>query len=267
MVQRKDSLCFVEFVRGKYSLQNRMYLLRLLSNMTPGERASIECKNFDALWNGFWQTDHNRTFIKEFEQSRCKFSMLVHGYCLRPVGGSAGNLIQVSLDGLLAATSSARDGPEYGFPKGRRNINESDMRCACREFREETSMRAHDIHLLQGVVPFEEVFTGSNKVRYRHVYYVAVLAACSDRVVHDGLNVRALLGGHDVEVTDAVQRREVRALGWFNSSGVHTRLGPDSVERHHMFSHLHAWVMGNLLRVMASASTPASPHELDLSRL
>ena len=65
MVQRKDSLSYVEFIRGKYNLQNRTYLLRLLANMTRGERESLRSTDFDKLWHGFWQSDHSRSFMKE----------------------------------------------------------------------------------------------------------------------------------------------------------------------------------------------------------
>jgi hypothetical protein len=53
MVQRKDSLSFVEFIRGKYNVQNRGYLLRLLANMTTAERELLATQTFDQLWQGF----------------------------------------------------------------------------------------------------------------------------------------------------------------------------------------------------------------------
>ena len=34
--------------------------------------------------------------------------------------------------------------PEWGFPKGRRNLKERDRECAVREFSEETGLTAED---------------------------------------------------------------------------------------------------------------------------
>ena len=62
--------------------------------------------------------------------------------------------------------------PEWGFPKGRRNSHEKDYDCALREFQEETGYDKNVLHNLQNVLPFEEIFTGSNYKSYKHKYYV-----------------------------------------------------------------------------------------------
>lgn len=62
---------------------------------------------------------------------------------------------------------------EWGFPKGRRNINETDLTCAIREFNEETSIPVKHIRIAKNINPIDEVFSGSNKVRYKHVYFIA----------------------------------------------------------------------------------------------
>ena len=172
MVQRKDSLSFVEFIRGKYNVQNRGYILRLLSNMTTSERKRLASSEFDGLWHGFWQSDHNRSFMKEYELSKGRFEMLRTGYYLRPPSGKQ---IFFSMEVALRDTHAEHDDTEFGFPKGRRNINESDLQCAMREFSEETGVAAADLQLLPAAGSVEEVFVGSNNVRYRHVYFVAAL--------------------------------------------------------------------------------------------
>ena len=45
------------------------------------------------------------------------------------------------------------DEPEWGFPKGRRNFNETDLNCALREFNEETGINMKSIKLLEKLVP------------------------------------------------------------------------------------------------------------------
>jgi 8-oxo-dGTP pyrophosphatase MutT (NUDIX family) len=250
LVQRKDSLAYVEFIRGKYSLQNRTYLLRLLSNMTCGERDSIRSTEFDQLWHGFWQSDHSRSFMKEYDQSRTRFETLRRGYYLRPpsppqqqdippvttADGTPPPPAGLHLFGLgiaLDATRAEHDDTEFGFPKGRRNVNESDMQCAMREFTEESGISASDLRLCCGVgqhQPFEEVFTGSNNVRYRHVYYLAELRQESRAMANVGIQ----------PVVDAIQLREVKAVGWFSSDGVLARIREQNVERRNLFMYVNA---------------------------
>ena len=62
--------------------------------------------------------------------------------------------------------------PEWGFPKGRRNYQENDYSCAIREFTEETGYKLDKFAVLQNVMPFEEIFTGSNYKSYKHRYFV-----------------------------------------------------------------------------------------------
>jgi ADP-ribose pyrophosphatase YjhB (NUDIX family) len=63
--------------------------------------------------------------------------------------------------------------PEWGFPKGRRNIDESDITCARREFFEETRLDPSNITIYTWMQPIEEMFFGINRINYKHVYYVA----------------------------------------------------------------------------------------------
>ena len=62
--------------------------------------------------------------------------------------------------------------PEWGFPKGRRNTQEKDYDCALREFSEETGYNASILNNIRNIVPFEEIFIGSNYKAYRHKYYL-----------------------------------------------------------------------------------------------
>ena len=65
--------------------------------------------------------------------------------------------------------------PEWGFPKGRRNYQESDYECALREFSEETGYAAKYLKNIKNVLPFEEIFTGSNYNSYKHKYYLTFM--------------------------------------------------------------------------------------------
>ncbi len=63
--------------------------------------------------------------------------------------------------------------PEWGFPKGRRNYQESDLHCALREFNEETGFPKNKLSVMKNVIPFDEIFTGSNFKSYKHRYFIA----------------------------------------------------------------------------------------------
>lgn len=243
MVQRKDSLCYVEFVRGKYNLQNRGYILKLLSNMTAHERERLCTNSFDELWYGFWQCDHTRSYMKEYEQSSSRFATLKSGYYLRPCSDPSGeHLEQFSLQQALGATTPTHDETEYGFPKGRRNINETDMRCACREFKEETGMDMASICVISNVRPFEEVFTGSNRVRYRHVYYLARQAEAGEHWGEEEEEDPVSESSRLTAGLSPAQQREVRSVGWYDADGVLQRIRHENLERREMFRRVHAVV-------------------------
>jgi 8-oxo-dGTP pyrophosphatase MutT (NUDIX family) len=234
LVQRKDSLAFTEMVRGKYNLQNRGYVLKLLANMTSDERRRVVECSFDELWHGFWQSDHTRTYMKEYHQSRTRLETLRAGYYLRSAADPA-QLLFVDLASAVASVQPRYEETEWGLPKGRRNINESDLRCACREFREETGIDVADVHVMSHVKPFEEIFTGSNRVRYRHVYYVAHLKQRGSAAEY----------AHELPLRDAAQSREIRSVAWFDVHGVLRRVREENVERREMFKRVHAWVDAN----------------------
>ena len=59
MIQRKDSLSFMEFIRGKYELNNLEYIKQLLLNMTISEREMIITLNFDDIWKYLWIQNEN----------------------------------------------------------------------------------------------------------------------------------------------------------------------------------------------------------------
>ena len=65
--------------------------------------------------------------------------------------------------------------PEWGFPKGRRNYNESDLVCALREFQEETGYNKKNIDIISNIKPLQELFTGSNYKSYKHKYFLGYI--------------------------------------------------------------------------------------------
>ena len=59
-----------------------------------------------------------------------------------------------------------------GISKGRRNLKESDIDCAKREFEEESGYKGNEYKVLDETKYFEEIFSGTNNIRYKHIYYI-----------------------------------------------------------------------------------------------
>lgn len=184
MVQRKDTMGFIDFVRGKYPTEEprRSAMLKTyLTEMTCDERRRLREDDFQNIWDVMWRNHSSKSYISEFVECRRKFERL-------------------DVRALLDTTECQWTEQEYGFPKGRKNIRETDESCAIREFCEESGYRRHEIRL-RNEAPFEENFEGTNGVRYRHVYYLAEVLRHVQSPRMDPDNIQ--------------QVGEIRNVGWF----------------------------------------------------
>lgn len=216
MIQRKDSLSFMEFIRGKYEISNLEYIKKLLMNMTINERNMIISYSFEDIWNYVWfQTDNNSNKNnKEFINSKFKFSVLNDNNFLK-------NYI-TSIKGIY-------NEQEWGFPKGRRKMRENDVDCAVREFFEETRINKDDIDLITSINPFEEMFFGTNGIMYKHLYYIAKL---------NNKDVKIEIDNDCLE-----QIREIRAIRWYNYSDVISHIKIYNAERIELFKFAHKKIL------------------------
>lgn len=223
MVQRKDSLNYVEFLRGKYDPQDKAYIMNLFSNMTPKERSDAASLPFDSLWQELWKIKTCSVFQREYTESKHKFNALKTGYDIL----STHEKLDISF--VVRNTRCMINEAEYGFPKGRRNMNEMDIHCAIREFVEETGVQDSQFKLMHNVKPFEETFVGSNKVRYRHVYYIA---KCKDS------------GSDNIALTsnNKLQTLEVQTVKWMTYEEAQAKILHQNRERKEMFRRLNNFV-------------------------
>lgn len=168
MICRKDTLGHIDFMRGKYNVTNKPYILNMLNQMTEDEKERMKTSNFDTLWQKIWldESELSPLYKNEEEQSKQKFNQLVQG-----VNSTYG---EYNLQQLIEESSKEHKWkePEWGFPKGRRNNYENDYDCALREFEEETGIKGKKLRNIQNLITFEEIFTGSNYKSYKHKYYV-----------------------------------------------------------------------------------------------
>ena len=170
MIRRKHSLGFMDFMRGKYSIYNKDYILNLMREMTVEEKQMILENDFMTLWNYLWNKKHISNQYKQEQQvSEEKYNSLKYGVFL-------GNETY-SLDTMMKElTGIVWEEPEWGFPKGRRNHCERDFDCALREFSEETGYNKKSLVNIENILPFEEIFTGSNYKSYKHKYYILMMS-------------------------------------------------------------------------------------------
>lgn len=224
MVQRKDSLSYVEFIRGKYKLENRLYIMKLFSNMTEEERHRIRNRDFETLWKEMWcknEDECSKNFNREYNEASEKFYKLKKGYYIKS-HDDASLVTLVNIDIFLTQTMSEQLETEWGFPKGRRNVNENDINCALREFKEETGFDLNSLEICSHMKPLEEVFSGTNKKRYKHVYYIA--------------------RWHDEETggkTDIPSCREIKDVRWFDYESAQLHIKDINVERKELLKRLN----------------------------
>lgn len=159
LVQRKVSIGFFCFMLGKYNHAELMQ--EYLMETTPFERNLLETKSFDEIWEFLWgERDFfggEPVWVKNYMNAKKKY-------------------LQLDVQGLLSKTKSMYNDTEFLFPKGKKNdFHESSLKCAVREFTEETGIEEENISILKFIPPIVEIYLSTNKVSYRSIYYVAVI--------------------------------------------------------------------------------------------
>ena len=203
MIRRKDSLGFVDFVRGKYKSSDKLYLENIIHEMTTKEKELLVTRPFSELWRYLWMCGPESYPRLEEKNASIKSHALA--------GGVTNGTESFSLSSLVEASTSAWTEPEWGFPKGRRNFHEKELECAIREFNEETGFNLTRNCVLTSVRPFVEIFTGSNFKSYKHVYYVAKL----------GVGARSI----------GIQKSEVGDMRWMSFDEATATIRPYNVEK------------------------------------
>jgi len=201
LIRRKDSLRFVEFVRGKYDVGDEKYLYQMFSNMTNEEREFVRSSTFEQIWKKVWGSSYTRNYKNEYEISKTKFNEL---------------RLSGLLEKILSTTTTRWATPEWGFPKGRRNPRETDFECAVREFVEETGIKQDDFSVVTNMEPICETFYGDNHVHYCHKYYIAFC----------GPNVEPV-----IERECPHQEREIGDIRWMSVNEAISLIRDENVEK------------------------------------
>lgn len=224
MIRRKDTLGFIDFMRGKYSIYNKEYILNMIRQMTNDEKNKLKRDPFSKLWRELWGGDggDQEMYKSEEHNSKNKFELLRSGIYSRTDF--------YNLEELLDSTPPVWTEPEWGFPKGRRNYQERECDCAIREFCEETGYNANQLIMINNVHPFEEIFTGSNYKSYKHKYYVMYIP-------------------YEESMLDRqLQASEVSASAWFTAEKCAQTIRPYNIEKIRVVQSVNNMLMCNYLR-------------------
>lgn len=159
LIKRKHSLNYIEFIRGKYDLNDVNKISKMISLMSPKELENLNSLSFDKLWENLWKkTSKSKIYQKEYKNSKKKFNKLLKK--------------EYFID-LINSKPKYND-TEWGLPKGRRNNFEKNIDCALREFLEETNFNLSDFSLLNNIFSVQENYLGTNNVHYKHIYYIGI---------------------------------------------------------------------------------------------
>lgn len=222
MIQRRHTLGYVEFIRGRYHVENVDGIIFLFKQMTPEEITKIGESPFDILWNELWGDEKARqAHQNEFSYSQNKFNRLKN----RDDTNSG-----LNLDFYVREVKPKWDSPEWGFPKGRRNKYENNLECALREFHEETGFNKVEYTLIQSIKPIEEKFYGTNGVCYKHIYYPAF----------------SLTNRH-VALDDSIQTEEIGGIRWCTYEEALQLIRPHHEERKIILTRLYMRFMNNII--------------------
>lgn len=195
MINRKDSLCYIDFLRGKYNIHNVKYIQILIDKFSLSEKQRLLNNDYDTLWKHLWNITEisENKFKKDYISGKYKFEAIQNGI--------EHNGQNIKLNDLIHRSKTKYLIPEWEFPKGRKEKYESNKQCAIREFNEETGINRSDYKMYINVKPLSENYIGENNVKYLHIYY---LASIND-------NDKDLL----IDKSNKFQSLEISDLQWF----------------------------------------------------
>lgn len=215
-VRRKVSHNFMEFMIGKYDLNDISFLNTMFSEMTINERWKILNLTFENLWNDLWGNARRRNKFC-YNESEEKYNKLKTGF-YHDCG------LFINLEYIVQNNECNFQEPEWGFPKGKRNFKEKNLEVALREFSEETNLNTNKIKIITSINSIYEVFTASNNKKYKHIYYVA----CSDDL-------------EDVYISNENENqiKEIGDIKWFSLDEIFGKLRNCDIEKKKMIKKLN----------------------------
>jgi len=167
MIRRRNTLGFVQFVRGQYQYGDYIYLQKLINVTTEEEMRLLKTYDFKLLWKTLWSLNEQELAenmnSSDYLIGLRKFNSLQEGFIF--------NNKSVNLDSLLKKRTCTYSQQEWGFPKGRKNRNETNLETATREFNEETGISIDNIEVYNK--QFVEFYKSYDNIDYKNIYFLA----------------------------------------------------------------------------------------------
>ena len=226
LIKRKHTLGYLEFIRGRYEVDNVDGIIYLFKQMNPYEISEIGYRTFDELWNEMWGSNNNYNKDKlnhqhEYAQSMNKFEKLKNdndGY--------------LNLNFYVDNVKPLWENAEWGFPKGRRNYKENNIECAVREFKEEAGYTDDEFIILDNIEPLEENLIGTNGINYRHIYYI-------------GLSISNK--SPNIDPSNIYQYDEIGDISFFSYEESMKMIRPYHIDKKRILSHIYVYIMNNII--------------------
>jgi 8-oxo-dGTP pyrophosphatase MutT (NUDIX family) len=251
MIKRRHTLGFIEFIRGRYKIDNVDGIISLFEQMIAEEIELINTNDFDELWSDLWfeeniqNKDSKTTSVSgeddadssisdqyeyctsshdaEYKKAKDKFNQLKYS-----------DDQEFKLEFYVQNVTPNWSQAEWGFPKGRRNLYESSKTCACREFEEETDLKDKDYILLENMLPVEEEFYGTNGIKYKHIYYIGMMASDKEVKLND---------------KNRHQSEEIGDIGLYSYDDAIKLIRPYHMERRKLLTILYMYIINTLVEL------------------
>jgi len=212
LIRRIHSIGFETFIRGRYNSLEEMQAL--IDRMTEIEKVKVKTKTFDELWDDIC-INKNTYFYRSGKKTAFeKFNNL-------------------DIQKLFEDVSSPWKEPGWGFPKGRRQLYETERECAIREFGEETDYRPNQFNIFMKK-PFIETYVGTNNVRYCHNYFIAMM---------DDSAPNACINQENLD-----QITEVGDIRWFTQKDAYEIMKPYDIQKKDVLNQVYSYVETELIR-------------------
>lgn len=157
-IQKRNSYEFVDFIHGKYDINNHNELIKLFKGMKYNEKIIILSLNFDFMWYYVYLD------INKFQHNKYYFNQIFNKYFNH-------NKYEKLID-LVKLNIFEHNKSIWEIPKGKKlNKNELDLDCAIREFIEESNIQRNNFTIILND-RLSYSFNDKN-VNYTYHYYIA----------------------------------------------------------------------------------------------
>jgi 8-oxo-dGTP pyrophosphatase MutT (NUDIX family) len=218
-ISRKDSLGYLEFVRGRYDEDQPETIVHLFKQMMPSEIERIsKATSFEDVTRGVLEAGTQR-----WHDAKTSWDALC-----------AAEEPQKSLKWYVENIRPRFITPEIGAPRGRRKGGETGLYTAMREFQEETGLKQDDYTVLNRVSPLREPFKGTDGNPYLNIYYLAYMDTIKELRVDENREG---------------QKNEIGEVFYCGYDEAMKLIRPYHIERLKILAKIFSFIMGRLLKL------------------